>query len=235
MRLVLIVGLTLGAVAVVSVLPSIPQSQSYHQFADQRRLLGVSNFLNVFSNAPLFLVAILGLFYLWQQGTAHRGSAFVERKEQWPYLVLFLGVGLTCFGSAYYHLAPNNSRLFWDRLPMTLVFMSFFAIIITEWINVKAGLLLLLPLLIFGAGSVIYWHWSELHGAGDLRLYILAQFYPMFAIPFILLLFSARYTRSMDLWVVFGLYAAAKLFELLDGKIFSLGQIVSGHTLKHLA
>jgi hypothetical protein len=30
-------------------------------------------------------------------------------------------------------------------------------------------------------------------------------------------------------------YALAKLFEFFDEKIFSLGQIVSGHTLKHLA
>jgi hypothetical protein len=31
------------------------------------------------------------------------------------------------------------------------------------------------------------------------------------------------------------LYALAKLLEFLDEKIFSLGSIVSGHTLKHLA
>jgi hypothetical protein len=31
------------------------------------------------------------------------------------------------------------------------------------------------------------------------------------------------------------LYALAKLLEFLDEKIYSLGSIVSGHTLKHFA
>ena len=31
---------------------------------------------------------------------------------------------LTAVGSSYYHLAPDNERLFWDRLPMTIAFSS---------------------------------------------------------------------------------------------------------------
>jgi len=30
------------------------------------------------------------------------------------------------------------------------------------------------------------------------------------------------------------MYGAAKLFEALDGVIFSMGHLLSGHTLKHL-
>ncbi len=33
---------------------------------------------------------------------------------------------------------------------------------------------------------------------------------------------------------VVALYAVAKVSELLDAKIFALGQVVSGHALKHL-
>ena len=36
--------------------------------------------------------------------------------------VLFLGILLTGFGSAYYHLEPNDQTLFWDRLPMAISF-----------------------------------------------------------------------------------------------------------------
>jgi hypothetical protein len=50
-----------------------------------------------------------------------------------------------------------------------------------------------------------------------------------------LLLFPPRYTRTGDLFGVVGLYALAKIFELLDAQVFALGRLVSGHTLKHLA
>jgi hypothetical protein len=38
--------------------------------------------------------------------------------------VLFAGVTLSSLGSSYFHLAPDNARLMWDRLPMTIAFIS---------------------------------------------------------------------------------------------------------------
>ncbi len=233
-RFLAIAGLTLAAIMVILALPPIPQNQSYHKFADQRTLLGVSNFLDVISNVPFILVGLPGLIFLWQQRAAEAG-AFVERRELWAYGVLFFGLALTGFGSAYYHLAPDSARLIWDRLPLTLVFMAILAATIAERISMTAGFRLLLPLVCLGVGSVIYWHWSELQGQGDLRPYILVQYYPMLAIPLIIYLFPSRYTRTSDLLMVVAVYVVAKIFELLDAKIFALGQIVSGHTLKHLA
>jgi len=233
-RLLLIASVTLLVIVVILALPPIPQSQLYHSFADHRTLFGIPNFLNVISNAPFFLVGTLGLFSLIQQRASDSGGVFIEKPERWPYAVLFLGVTLTCFGSGYYHLAPDNARLVWDRLPLTLVFMSFFAAIIAERISVKAGCLSLFPLVTIGIGSVIYWQLSERSGLGDLRLYIMVQFYPMLAIPLIALLFPSRYTRNTDLLGVMAFYAVAKVFELLDVKIFALSRLVSGHTLKHL-
>ncbi len=232
-RLWLLAGISLAAIISVYALPPIPQDPAYHRFIDQRALFGIPNFLDVISNAPFLLVGIAGLFFLWQQSNS--GSAFIERVERWPYVLLFLGVLLTCFGSAYYHLAPDNERLVWDRLPMTLSFMSFFAAIIVERISIKAGLQLLLPLILLGAGSVIYWHWSEVRGMGDLRPYVAVQFFPLLATPLIALLFPPRYSRGGDLVVVIGLYVLAKILEGFDEEIFALGRIVSGHTLKHLA
>jgi hypothetical protein len=49
------------------------------------------------------------------------------------------------------------------------------------------------------------------------------------------LLFPPRYTFGSDLAIVAGFYLLAKVLETLDKPIFRLGQIVSGHTLKHLA
>jgi len=47
-------------------------------------------------------------------------------------------------------------------------------------------------------------------------------------------LFPARYTRGGDIVVVLVIYGAAKIFEVLDGRIFAMGGVMSGHTLKHL-
>jgi hypothetical protein len=218
--------LTLAAVLVLSILPPISQSQAYHQFADQRVLLDTPNFWNVASNVPFLLVAVPGLIFVLGSGT----GPFIEKGERWAYTVLFGGVGLTCFGSAYYHYSPSDTTLVWDRLPMTLAFMSLLAAIVGERISPKAGRLLLLPLIAVGAASVAYWKFS-----GDLRPYVGVQFYPLLAIPLIMLLFKPRYSRGSDLVAVVAMYGAAKLLELLDRQIFALGETVSGHTLKHLA
>jgi hypothetical protein len=149
-------------------------------------------------------------------------------------LVFYLGVVLTGFGSAFYHLWPDHDRLVWDRLAMTIVFMSFVATIISERISIRAGFFLLFPLLIAGGGTVVFWIMGEHRGVGDLRPYILVQYYPMLLIPIILLCFPSRYTRGGDIVVMLLFYGLAKAAEIYDGEILALGQIVSGHTLKHL-
>jgi len=235
MRLWLIAGLTLVVAVAVFTRPPIPQVQSYNDFADQRTFLDIPNLLDTVSNAPFLLVGVLGLVFVWRHSASTDG-AFIEPLEKWPYVFFFLGAALTCFGSAYYHLAPNDDRLMWDRLPMTLGFMSFFAATIAERINVKLGVWLLLPLIAVGVGSVLYWHFSELRvTGGDLRWYAEVQYYPILAIPLIAFLFPSRYTRGTYVFDVLALYALSKAFELLDASTFALGHIVSGHTLKHLA
>jgi hypothetical protein len=83
--------------------------------------------------------------------------------------------------------------------------------------------------------SVFWWYAGERRGEGDLRLYGLVQFYPLLAIPLLVLLFRSRYTRSGDLLAAGACYGLGKLCEILDTRIFALGGVVSGHTLKHIA
>ncbi len=225
-------GLTLAAIIAIAFVPRIPQSEAYHEFADQRSLLGVRNFLDVISNLAFLFVGISGLLLVARPNSRSR---FLQQSERWPYVSCFLGVTLTCFGSAYYHLSPNNDRLMWDRLPMTIAFMSLLAAVITERINLKAGLALHLPLLLLGSASVIYWHLSEQSGNGDLRPYILVQYCSAVVGVLIVVMFSPRYTGTGKLLAALILYVLAKVFESLDSRIFGLGRIVSGHTLKHLA
>ena len=90
--------------------------------------------------------------------------------------------------------------------------------------------------MLLGLSSVVYWHWTEQHGGGDLRPYYLVQFYAVFALPLLLLLFPPRYTGAGCLWVALGCYALVKVCEHpLDDRVFALGHVVSGHTLEHLA
>jgi hypothetical protein len=153
--LVALLGLMAASLAILPLLPPILQDPSYHQFADQRTLLGIPNFWNVVSNLPFVLVGAMGL---WQFGR-DRGS-----------LVLFLGVFLTGFG------------------------------------------------------------WTD-----DLRLYGWVQFFPCIALPLLFVAFPARYSGTSYWLIAAAFYAFAKLFEFYDHAIYSVGFILSGHTLKHFA
>ena len=212
--------------------PPIPQPLSYHEMADQRTLLGIPNAWNVLSNLPVAVVGVLGLAVIFRAGGGRR--LFHDPWERWPYAALFAGIALTSVGSTYYHLAPDNARLVWDRLPMTVGFMGLLTAVLAERVNVRLARWLFVPLLVIGAGSVAYWYLTEARGAGDLRLYVLVQFGSLVVVGLLLVLYPSRYVGGR--YVVAGLaaYAAAKLFETADAAIFSTGRIISGHTLKHL-
>jgi hypothetical protein len=91
------------------------------------------------------------------------------------------------------------------------------------------------PLLAAGFLSVIYWSWSEIQGHGDLRPYLFVQFGMIVASIFIFLLFKAEIpSRSAYLALLIS-YAAAKLAESWDQRIWDLtSQNISGHPIKHL-
>jgi len=227
-------GAAVAATALIAVLPRIAQDPAYHRFADRRTLWGVPNGLDVWSNLAFPLVGLWGLIRVVSAPAGGPGDPFTDPRERWPFAVVCVGVALTGLGSAWYHAAPDNARLVWDRLPMTLVFMGMLAAVVAERVNVAAGLVLLPVCLASGLASIAYWRASEAAGAGDLRPYVLVQFFPALAIPLMLWLFPARYTRGGDIVVVLVIYGAAKIFEVLDGRIFAVGGVVSGHTLKHL-
>jgi hypothetical protein len=223
-----------AAVVVVFLQPPIAQALDYHVMADQRSCLGVSNCFNVLSNIPFAVVGIWGLMVVFA-GRRSTLSNLAQSWERWPWAVLFVGVGATAVGSSYYHLAPDNARLVWDRVPMTLGFMGLLTALIAERVDRLVGRWLFVPLIALGVASVLQWYWSELRGAGDLRLYAIVQFGSLIVVALVLALYRSRYTGSAYLVAGLAAYAAAKLFELADRQIFARGEIVSGHTLKHLA
>ncbi len=207
----------------------IPQDVTYHLFVDTRKIWSIPNFWNVVTNIPFAVVGLLGLYSLRLPGRL----GFLDETRM-AYTLLFFGTFLVSTGSSNYHLEPNNQTLAWDRMPMTIAFLSLFSIIISEFISIRSGKALLLPLILAGILSVFYWHLSEIQNAGDLRLYALIQFYPMLAIPIILVCFRPRCTHVQAYWWLLLIYLTAKVFEQLDGEVYDVLGFISGHSLKHL-
>ncbi|MHC4943728.1 MAG: ceramidase domain-containing protein [Planctomycetota bacterium] len=224
----------IAGLVVLLFLERIPQDPAYHDFADKRTLLGVPHAMDVLSNLAFVLAGFHGLWVLRKKTDGQSAGAFLDPKEHDAYFYFFLGVALTGLGSGWYHLNPSTDSLFWDRLPMTIAFMSLFAAMIQERMSLRAGKFLLKPLILVGAATIIYWRVTENAGNGDLRFYGLVQFYPMVAIPLMLLLFPPRYTHGHYFWWLFIAYGLAKIVEHFDQAVFSLTGFLSGHSLKHL-
>lgn len=225
-----IVAFSLLAIAAAFLLPATRQPVEYHDFADHRHAWGIDNFLDVVSNLGFLVAGVIGLVI------AIGGRARFEfAGERWPFVVFFSGVLLTALGSGYYHLAPDNETLFWDRLPMTVAFMGLVASQIVDRINVRAGLMLLLPMLLLGVASVVYWRATERMGVGNVLPYAILQGYSVVVLLLLARLHPSRYTRGSDIYWVFGWYVLSKILETFDGEVLAINHHLSGHTLKHLA
>lgn len=217
----LLAAISLALLGLAFAVDPIPQDLIYHRFADTRAAFGIPNFLNVASNAAFLVVGIAGIALCARMGV--EGA-----KRSWT--ILFLGGAIVSVGSAYYHWAPTNASLVWDRLPMTVGFMGLFVALLAEHISTKLERLLLAPALLTGAFSVAWWHYTD-----DLRLYAYVQFMPLVVVGLLVAMFPGRYTHRR--YLVYGLacYLLAKVAEALDGPIHELTQhAVSGHTVKHL-
>ncbi|MGD8949615.1 MAG: ceramidase domain-containing protein [Desulfobacterales bacterium] len=222
--------MTLVAVIALAIHGPIPQSQSYHAFADTRTIWDIPNFFDVISNLAFVLVGLWGLYESFVSNTIK-----MVTENRVSYTVFFIGVALVGVGSAYYHLAPSNESLVWDRIPMTIAIMALVSIVIGEFVSPRVGAILLIPLVTIGILSVLYWYWTETTGNGDLRPYVLVQFLPMIVIPVILVCFDSVFTKAGGYWLLLSAYVIAKLCEHFDREIFHVAGVVSGHTLKHLA
>lgn len=231
----MLLALFITALASMLLVPPIAQPLNYHDFADSRSILGLSNFGNVASNLAILLSAASGLYFMLNKRDGKTALTFATPAEWWPYLLVFASAAAIAIGSAYYHYKPGNESLIWDRLPMAIMFMALFAAIFAERISLAAATILTVPLILLGAASVFGWALSEERGAGDLRFYGIVQFFPMVATPLILWIFPSRYSAQGYLWGALAWYVLSKVFELFDLEVFMVTNgYVSGHTIKHV-
>jgi len=225
-----LVAFTVLCLLAALLVPALPQPLDYHQFADQRRLFGVENFFNVASNAGFLAVGVAGLAI-----TLGPRARFEYASERVPYAVFFTGLILTALGSGWYHLAPDNERLFWDRLPMTIAFAGLMSSQLVDRVGVRPGLVSLPLLIVAGAAVVFYWRASERAGAGNVMPYAILQGYAVVVLLLLAILVPSRYTRGNDIFWVFAWYVLSKILEGEDAPVMAMGGMVSGHTLKHVA
>lgn len=219
-RVGLPLGVAVAAIAATIVAPPIRQDSAYHDFADQRVMLGVPHAFNVLSNVGFLLAGPWALTRVTR--------AALPGWELAAGALFAVGLFLTGLGSAWYHWAPSNATLVWDRLPLSTLFPAVLAVVIGDRVSVAAGRGLLGPMALGALGSVVWWHLTD-----DLRAYALAQFLPMLLIPLMLTLLPGRRPAGPLIGGI-ALYAVGKGVEMADRDLFALGGLVSGHTLKHL-
>lgn len=205
----------------------IAQDPAYHRFADGRAALGIPNAADVLSNLPFALVGLWGLLALARDGRQRFDMA-------WPgYRSFLAALVLIAMGSAYYHLAPDNGTLLWDRLPIALACAGLLSAVYAEthertppWLNAAlAGA---------AVASVLWWWLTERSGAGDLRPYALVQGLPVILIPLWQHLHGCARADRLAFGAAIVLFVASKAAEVGDAAIFEATGVASGHTLKHL-
>lgn len=227
------VAMFLASVAAAVVYGPVPQPQAFHDYADRRTIFEIPNAIDVLSSWPFLLVGIAAVRAALRSGS---DASPPPRWERLAFGVYGVGVALTAFASATYHRDPRDATLVFDRVPMTVAFSAFLALVLGERLGERVGRSALSPLVVAGLASVGYWAWS-LGGApgGDLRPYLLAKFFPgLAAVVLLLLVPEPRETRG-PIAQSLALFAVATALEWKDKEVFrATGGLVSGHTLKHL-
>lgn len=219
------VAFTFAVIAAMLLHGPIAQLPHYHEFADRRTWLGLPNAYDVISNLGFFIVGTWGLIHL-------RSASPAEMPGWQGYRLFLAALLLTALGSAFYHFAPDNTRLIWDRLPIGLACAGLLAGVRAE--THGGGRFDVLLLVAAAVGSVAWWHVTEKIGNGDLRPYLLLQLLPLALIPMWLWIYGAPKRDRMLFAIAIVLYVIAKTTELQDHSILSLTGSISGHTLKHL-
>ena len=221
--------ITVAIIAILAVHGRIAQPLHYNEFADGSAAFGIHHAADVFSNAGFALVAIWG----WLTLRPRRGSD--QLLAGWPgYRLFLIGLFLTAFGSGFYHLAPDNARLIWDRLPIALVCAG---LLVGVRGDTQSGLktgIEAIVLGLFAVASVAWWAYTDRIGADDLRPYLLLQALPLILIPLWQAIHRAPRADRIAFAAAMGLYVLAKVAEVLDHEIANSFGFVSGHTLKHL-
>jgi len=216
-------AVALGLFAVLRVvLGPLPQSAAYHDLADTRRLGSIARAGDVLTNLAILAAGIFG---------ATRGRKLrADDDERLAWRVLVAATIATALGSAWYHLAPSDATLVWDRLPMAIVMASILALALADRVDARFAREALLPFGAVGIASVAWWA-----ATGDLTLYAVVRVGTGAAIVVLLILRPGRTRGAGWLWSAVALDVVMTLVERNDRSVWTAtGELVSGHNVKHL-
>lgn len=207
----------------------IAQPEQYHTFADLSLWAGIPHAADVMSNLGFAAVALWGALRLWPQ----RNHPAI-RAGWLGYGVFLISLLLTSFGSTYYHLAPDDWRLVWDRLPIALACAGLLAGVRAQLVPRANVNVEVIALAAFAVASVAWWYVGQRSGVGDLRPYLMLQIAPLVLIPLWQAVYGAD--RADRLWFGFAvvLYVLAKTAEVHDHEMHSALGWITGHTIKHV-
>jgi len=184
-----------------------PLPKEYHNFADQRKFIGISNFFDVISNVAILIPAI----YL-----------ITKQKKSSPLSnLLIIHIILLAIASSYYHLNPSDDTIIWDFMMIATTSMIVL-IMFTNYTDIR-GLLLY----IVGILSVIYWKYNN-----DLRPYILI----LIGVPlYIIVKHYKNIDLRNYIYIIIIANIILRLSEHNDHAIYKMtNNQISGHTLKHI-
>jgi hypothetical protein len=204
----------------------ISQPQEYHDFADDRELLGVPNALDVMSNLAIVYPGLVGLAFVNES----RKNSQVSEDEVSIHITMFSGMILTFAGSVWFHLDPNDSTMLWDRLGMSVVIGSCISLLIHDMWDRNLAAKIHLPIVIASVVSVLWWPVFD-----DLRIYFIVKHHPFILFPILLVYGNRIYDKISGYYWGLSMFLLATIFEFTDQQIFELTGIISGHTLKHIA
>jgi hypothetical protein len=231
-RLPLLITILLAAAALFH--GPIHQPAGYHDFADQTLRFGVPHFCDVTSNLGFALAALWG----WVKLAPLREHAAL--RCGWAgYRLFLIGLLLTAFGSSWYHLAPDNAGLVWDRVPIALACAGLLAGVWGDVRQRESGKLVS-RLALAAVASVAWWYFTDLAGnagntgTGDLRPYLLLQVLPILLIPLWQWIYRMPGADRLAFGAALAIYVVAKFAELNDHEIAAVLGPITGHTLKHL-
>ncbi|MBV1731977.1 MAG: hypothetical protein KUA38_06990 [Hydrogenophaga sp.] len=194
-----------------------------HPFVDTRSLWGVPHFMDVWTNGAMGVAGLLGGWALLRVGPWGLGTRLALA-------VFFGGLLATCFGSAWYHWAPDAHGLVLDRMGMAVTFAGALALAVAERVGQKPAACVMRLTLVVALLSAAM---PLTHG--NVLPWAVVQFGGMALMAWLALHKPRAGALGVRLGVLIGLYALAKLLELGDEAVFhATGDGVSGHSLKHL-